>query len=220
MRNRRTYLRSVATVAATATLAGCTGNGEDGDGGGDGSGGDGGGDGSDGSGGDGSGGGNGGGDGTDGDASPTATSTATQADAASTTTAGSGSDAQSEYPDYDWGQLDDTEATATATVTMSGFAFHPLVARVSPGTTVTFPNEDSSPHTVTIPALGVDEQVSGGGETTVTVEEAGTFDYVCTFHGPSMLGRLVVEEGVTVGDGGTGGTATGEPTTDGDDGVY
>lgn len=131
-------------------------------------------------------------------ASPIPTETATATDAP---TAG-----QQAYPDYNWAQLDDASAVATDTVVMSGFAFDPLVATVPPGTTVTFSNEDSSSHTVTVPALGVDDTVEGGGETTVTFPDPGTYDYVCRFHGPDMLGRVVVEAGVTVD--GSAGTAT------------
>jgi len=167
---RRTFLGS--TVALTTPLvAGCAG-GDGGGGGSDGSGGDGGSDSSGGGGGYGGGGGGGGG---------------------STTTAGSGGgDAQSTYPDYTWDQLSDADPTETTDVTIRNFAFHPLVAAVSTGAEVTFTNEDSGSHTVTIPAMDVDEQLSGGSSTTVTFDEAGTFDYVCTFHSPDMLGRVVV----------------------------
>jgi len=192
MRDRRTYLRSVATVTVTAALAGCSGNG-----GGDG------GDGEDGEdeqdGGDGQDGGNGD------EATPTetpastptetpaSTPSATQASDAGTAS-GDGATGQSEYPDYNWEQLEGAEATDATTVTISGFAYDPIVARVPAGTTVSFLNEDSAPHTVTAPALDIDKQVSGDSETTVTVEEPGTYDYVCRFHPPDMLGRLVVEE--------------------------
>jgi len=187
MRDRRTYLRSVAAITATVAVAGCSGNGDGQDGGGD----------------DGQGG--GGGD----DPTPTETPVATPTEtpeptpmgtgtgtgtAAVDTTSGGGATGQSEYPDYSWGQLDGVEATDATTVTITGFAYDPIVARVPAGTTVSFPSEDSAPHTVTAPALGVDRQVSGGAETTVTVEEPGTYDYVCRFHPPDMLGRLVVEE--------------------------
>jgi|GEM_PF-1706513 len=189
MQDRRTYMRSVAAITVTAALAGCSGNDDDG-GGGDGS--DGGGDGSD-----------GGGDGDDPTPTETpastltetaaSTPTATGTAAAGTTSAG-GATGQSEYPDYNWGQLDEAEATDATTVTISGFTYDPIVARVPAGTTVSFPNEDSAPHTVTAPALGVDKEVSSGAETSVTVDEPGTYDYVCRFHPPDMLGRLVVEE--------------------------
>ncbi|MFB6139837.1 MAG: cupredoxin domain-containing protein [Halosimplex sp.] len=151
-------------------------------------------------------------------ATPAADTTATDADTPTPTDAGTpavtgagatgtatASAGQRAYPSYEWSNLEGTEPVATDTVAMSGFAFHPLVATVPPGTTVAFSNEDSSTHSITVPALDVDETVSGGGETSVTFPEAGTFDYVCKFHGPGMLGRVVVEAGVTLDSGGGGG---------------
>lgn len=119
------------------------------------------------------------------------TTTATTASEA-TTTDGSTA-AQQEYGTYDWSQLDGAEASATTTVTMRSSRFQPLVAEFSAGTEVTFVNEDMGSHTVTVPALDVDERLSGGESTTVTFDEAGVFDYVCTLHPPQMLGRVVVE---------------------------
>lgn len=110
-----------------------------------------------------------------------------------TATTGTGESAQDAYPDYNWGSLDEASPEATTTVTMSGFAFDPLVASVSAGEAVGFPNDDSAVHSVTAPAAGIDREVDGGQETTITIDESGTYDYVCRFHPPAMLGRLVVE---------------------------
>ncbi|PSQ31551.1 hypothetical protein BRD06_01055 [Halobacteriales archaeon QS_9_67_15] len=99
-------------------------------------------------------------------------------------------------------------AVATDTVAMADFAFDPLIATIPPGTTVTFPNEDSADHSARVPALDVDETVTGDAETTVSVPETGTHDYVCRFHGPGMLGRVVVDADATLDGGGADGTAT------------
>lgn len=163
--HRRAFLGTTTTLVITLA-AGCAGG--DGGSGGDGGGGGG------MYGGDSGGGGGGGGETTE-----------------SGTTASGG--AQSVFPDYEWGKLEGADASETSSVTMRNTEFHPLVAKVSAGTEVTFTNEDSGGHSVTIPALGVDETVSGGSATSVTFEEAGTVDYVCTFHPPGMLGRIVVE---------------------------
>lgn len=166
-----------------------------------------------------------GGGGTTPTETPTATSTATAT--ATTTEAGTPTPlaAQEKYPDYEWAKLDDAQPVATSSITMSGFAFHPLVAAVTPGTEVTVTNEDSTRHTLTIPRLGVDESLTAGASTAVTVETAGTYDYVCELHPPGMLGRLVVTTSTptptatptpTPTDGGTDGTPTPTPTpTDG-----
>ena len=169
MQARRTYLRSVAAVVTGVTLAGCSGE-DTGD------------DGSD-------------GEGSDGDATPaaTATSTGTATPAMDTTAGGSGPSAQEEYPDYNWAQLEGASAEEATTVEITGFSYDPLVARVPAGEAITLPNTDSVPHTVTAPAASVDVTVQSGEEGSVTVDEPGTYDYVCRFHPPEMLGRLVVE---------------------------
>lgn len=104
------------------------------------------------------------------------------------------SSAREAYPDYNWDALEGVDPTPTTTVTLRNTAFRPPVAAVHPGTAVTFANNDSFGHTVTVPALDVSRELAGGGSTTVTFEDAGTYDYVCEFHPPSMLGRVVVSE--------------------------
>lgn len=93
-------------------------------------------------------------------------------------------------------------------------------------------NEDQTAHTFTVPRLDIDENIEGGGQVLVTVDRTGTFDYVCTFHPPGMLGRLVVTDSPSTATGtatttptptyGETGTATETPTptqTEGD-GLY
>lgn len=101
--------------------------------------------------------------------------------------------AQAAYPQYDWNRLDGAAPTQTTTIRMRDLLFHPAIATFDAGATVTWENQDTTPHTVTIPELGVDETVKGGEQTSVTVEAAGTYDYVCTIHPPKMLGRLVAK---------------------------
>lgn len=107
---------------------------------------------------------------------------------------GGAQSAQERYPDYEWSKLEDANPVATTTIEMSGFEFHPLIATFEPGSEVTVTNEDSADHTFTVPKPRHDETVVAGASVSVTVEQAGTFDYVCTFHPPGMLGRLVVTE--------------------------
>lgn len=139
--------------------------------------------------------------GSDGGTSPTATQTTsptqgTMATESPTTspTATAGPSAQEKYPDYEWGKLEDATAVPATDIAMRNLEFHPLIAAVEPGTELTVTNEDSDGHTITAPALGLDETISAGASTTITADRTGTFDYVCTFHPPGMLGRLVVTE--------------------------
>lgn len=174
--NRRAFIAAAATLS-TSVVAGCAGG--DGGGGGEGAdhvettagtmtvaGGDG---------------------GADAGGTPTARSPTPDG------TTGAETAGQAAYPGYDWDQLERADAAETDTVAMRNTAFHPLVAEVGVGTGVGFPNEDPSVHTVTIPAMDLDELVRAGESTSIAFEEPGTFDYVCTFHPPGMLGRVVVE---------------------------
>jgi plastocyanin len=101
----------------------------------------------------------------------------------------------------------DTDASAGADgggaggdqVELTGFAFAPSELTVAPGTTVTFVNNDTSPHTVTEGSDGTpaddarfDEHVAAGGQVTVTFDEAGTYAITCTLH-PQMNMTVNVE---------------------------
>ena len=84
----------------------------------------------------------------------------------------------------------------TDTVEIKDFAFTPASIRVKKGTTVTWTNKDSAPHTVT----GVDSNKGPESGTlnknetySFTFEEVGTFGYICDFH-PSMKGEVTVTE--------------------------
>ena len=88
-------------------------------------------------------------------------------------------------------------AEAGAAVTVAGFAYDPDPIRVAPGTTVTWTNEDSAPHTVTAgtpgePGDAFDESLAGsGGTASITFDEPGTFAYFCRIH-PTMTAEVVV----------------------------
>lgn len=77
------------------------------------------------------------------------------------------------------------------TVTEKGFAFSPASVTVKVGDTVTFTNEDSAPHEVTIDGKDLGSQTQGAS-VTWKAEKAGTFPYSCVIH-PSMTGEVTVE---------------------------
>ena len=85
-------------------------------------------------------------------------------------------------------------AGAAKTVTIQDYLYEPATLTVPAGTTVSFTNRDSTPHTATSKEQGTFESGSidtdKSGE--VTLEEAGTFAYYCLFH-PFMKGTIVVE---------------------------
>lgn len=78
-------------------------------------------------------------------------------------------------------------AAETKTVTIKGFAYSPSTLTVTKGTKVTFTNQDSATHTVTTGANRtkdgkIDQQVTGGNDTTITFDTPGTYEIFCTFH--------------------------------------
>ena len=84
-------------------------------------------------------------------------------------------------------------ATNTATVNIDNFAFAPPTLTVTAGTTVTWRNEDDSPHrigdkngTFKSAALDTDDTFSH------TFAALGEYPYICTIH-RYMVGKVVVK---------------------------
>jgi plastocyanin len=82
-----------------------------------------------------------------------------------------------------------------ASVRIANLAFDPPTITVPAGSTVTWSNDDVTPHTVT----AVDGQFDSGifdpgANFSWTFRESGTFAYQCLLH-PNMQGRVVVEGG-------------------------
>jgi len=77
-------------------------------------------------------------------------------------------------------------------VTIQGFAFDPAVLTVKVGTSVTWTNQDGTPHTITSDDGLWDSGRVGQGTTYVRVfDQAGSFSYHCAIHS-SMKGTIVV----------------------------
>jgi plastocyanin len=82
---------------------------------------------------------------------------------------------------------------ADSSVTIAGFAFAPATVTIQVGDSVTWTNEDSTPHTATAGDGSFDTgQLANGDSEAVTFDTAGTFAYVCSIH-PQMTGTVVVE---------------------------
>jgi plastocyanin len=86
------------------------------------------------------------------------------------------------------------KATAsTATVNIDNFKFAPATLTVTAGTTVTWKNEDDSPHRIgdqtgsfKSAALDTDDTFSH------TFAAPGEYPYICTIH-PYMVGKIIVK---------------------------
>jgi plastocyanin len=77
-----------------------------------------------------------------------------------------------------------------ATLTISGRAFGSVTATA--GMPITIVNEDGFGHTVTDRDGEFDVKVAGNATGTLTIDEPGTYEIVCTIH-PDMAGEITVD---------------------------
>ena|SRR5580765_5836977 len=81
----------------------------------------------------------------------------------------------------------------TGASTLGASAFAPDALTVPVGTTVTWTNTDSVPHTSTSDVKGWDSGIVGPGQQySVSLQTPGTFSYHCAIH-PGMVGTVVVQ---------------------------
>jgi plastocyanin len=86
---------------------------------------------------------------------------------------------------------------STTTIALRRSCFTPTVARIAPGDTVTFTNEDPYLHEIHGAGLGWgsdQEPVYGGESITQIFADEGVFPYACYLH-PGMSGAIVVDDG-------------------------
>jgi amicyanin len=83
-------------------------------------------------------------------------------------------------------------AAGPVRVRIDQYAFKPARIEVHVGDTVTWENEDDSPHTVTVRGGPLaSPPLDQGQRYTFRFTTPGTYDYVCALH-PMMHGRVVV----------------------------
>jgi plastocyanin len=93
---------------------------------------------------------------------------------------------------------------STTTVDISDNAFNPSQLNVAPGTTVTFVNNDTVPHTATADNGAFDTgELQPGYSMDVFLDGEGTVPYHCELH-PEMKGSIVVGEAGQASDAGEG----------------
>ena len=84
-------------------------------------------------------------------------------------------------------------AAAPAAVEIKNMHFTPDTLTIVAGTTVTWKNDDSSPHTVTDKSRVFRSAGLDTGDTfSYTFASPGEFTYFCTIH-PMMVGKIVVK---------------------------
>lgn len=93
------------------------------------------------------------------------------------------------------GQVSAGQGTAVTNVThatMQHFVFQPANIQVPVGTTVTWTNQDTAPHSVTFRNGMADSGLLQRSQTfSYTFSTPGTFDYYCAVH-PYMVARVTV----------------------------
>lgn len=97
-------------------------------------------------------------------------------------------------PDDATAEADAGDAAAgEEAVAIASFAFGPDELTIPVGTTVTWTNEDSAPHTATAEDGSFDSgRLERGDSFSYTFEEAGEFAYFCDIH-PNMKATITVE---------------------------
>jgi plastocyanin len=91
--------------------------------------------------------------------------------------------------------VSDDVAVATASVAIEDFAFTPTTITVKKGTKVTWTNNDSAPHDVTVTSGEgpKSDRMETGDTYSYTFDTAGTFNYFCSIH-PGMTAKVIVTE--------------------------
>ncbi|HVF12064.1 MAG TPA: cupredoxin domain-containing protein [Actinomycetota bacterium] len=87
--------------------------------------------------------------------------------------------------------------------------FAPSALSAAVGDTVTFTNTGKAPHNVQFKDAsqkGLDI-LNPGASNSITLNKAGTFDYVCSFHAPDMKGTITVAGASEASGGDAGPTA-------------
>jgi plastocyanin len=89
---------------------------------------------------------------------------------------------------------DDVVTGEPAVVSIVDLTFEPSIIEVERGSTLTWANDDSVPHTATAADGSFDSGVMMTGDTfSQAFDTPGTYDYFCAIH-PSMTGTVVVVE--------------------------
>ena len=80
----------------------------------------------------------------------------------------------------------------TVTITIENFTFEPSEITVTPGTKVTWANNDDIPHTVTETKKSFRSKALDTENTfSFTFMDVGDYDYFCSLH-PHMTGKVIV----------------------------
>ncbi|MFG1249005.1 cupredoxin domain-containing protein [Xanthobacter flavus] len=94
-----------------------------------------------------------------------------------------------------FGALATLAAAEDVTVSIDNFTFTPAEVTVTPGTTVTWINNDDIPHTVVDKKQAFrSKALDTEGKFSFTFTNAGDYSYFCSLH-PHMVGKVIVKAG-------------------------
>jgi plastocyanin len=97
-------------------------------------------------------------------------------------------------PVADVARSDMMPAAESVTVRINGMRFEPANLTIRPGTTVTWVQDSTMPHSISGKSGSLrSNTLNRGQQFSYTFDQTGRFDYVCGLH-PSMKGSIVVEE--------------------------
>lgn len=85
-------------------------------------------------------------------------------------------------------------SSTTDTIKIVDFVYDPSPATVKAGETISIPNADAAPHTITDEGSGKafdSGTIKGKATGSVTIDRPGTYTYICEFH-PFMKGEVIV----------------------------
>lgn len=84
-----------------------------------------------------------------------------------------------------------SQTAPTAAINIKNYAFDPSTITIAKGTTVTWTNSDSVPHTITSDSFD-SGSISPGGTFSHGFNQPGTFVYRCTIHTTMSPGTIIV----------------------------
>lgn len=84
----------------------------------------------------------------------------------------------------------------STTITASDFAFDPGSVTVASGDGIELLNDGEAEHNLTAEDAGLDDDVSAGESVTIDTSdvEAGSYDFICSYHPDQMTGTLEVTD--------------------------
>ena len=83
--------------------------------------------------------------------------------------------------------------SSSTTISIKDFSFNPKNINIKAGTTITWINEDSLIHDITIDSGLFNQDLEPGEEFSFTFDEPGIYKYHCNIH-PSMTGEITITE--------------------------